>query len=109
MDWLDRGICLCVLLMLMAVPRQLLRNLRHPANPGNTPLDDLEVSTLASLFVRLRAIYQTQERRVVNAFKLLIDELQDDQDVDPHRRTSYNFDKEFYGQQVGHWFAYIGL
>jgi hypothetical protein len=51
----------------MPAPRQLVRNLRHPAHNGNDCFDDHEITFLASLYLQLQVVYATQPRKVSHA------------------------------------------
>jgi hypothetical protein len=54
------------------IPNAVLRNLSHPTNPRLFAcLDDLEVSTLASLFLRFRAVYQSDAAHLSRVLHLL--------------------------------------
>jgi hypothetical protein len=81
---------------------QILRNLRHAAHPGrDCPLDDHQVAVLASLFLSLRDLYDTDNCLVSRAiFEEVINELQVDSTPDAAHHTSYNSKKIHYGQSA---------
>lgn len=63
----------------MPIANSVLRNLRHPANSGTTCFDDLQISTIATLFQQNRELYHTcpsSFAKQVHAYaieKLLVD------------------------------------
>lgn len=51
----------------MPAPRNLVRNLRHPAHNNNACFDDHDVTFLASLYLKLQPLYCSEPRTVVQA------------------------------------------
>jgi hypothetical protein len=73
---MDSNPCTCALTtVLKRIPDAVLRNLSHPANPRLfSVFDDLQVSTLASLFLRFRAVYESDAAQLSRVLHFFIGE-----------------------------------
>lgn len=66
------------------VPLDLFRNLKHPANPGNLPFDDLEIEFLASVFTKFRPLFKLKPVDVASCLTDCVQAL--------HIDLAYSFD-----------------